>query len=259
MNFKEPLPTGCQLPDDIFVIWPDHVLRENARMKILVVEDEVKLGEYLRKGLTEEGFVVDVANNGIDGLHLAVEGQYDVMVLDRMLPGIDGLGVLAALRQSKSTPVLMLTALSRVEDRVSGLQSGADDYLVKPFAFSELVARIRVLMRRVTPGQTLAEASVLKLADLEVDLMRRKACRAGQRLDLTAKEFNLLILLLRRQGEVLSRTEIAEQVWDMNFDSETNVIEVAIRRLRSKLDLPFDRPLLHTRRGMGYVLEDRSS
>ena len=259
MNFKEPLPTGCQLPDDIFVIWPDHVLRENARMKILVVEDEVKLGEYLRKGLTEEGFVVDVANNGIDGLHLAVEGQYDVMVLDRMLPGIDGLGVLAALRQSKSTPVLMLTALSRVEDRVSGLQSGADDYLVKPFAFSELVARIRVLVRRVTPGQTLAEASVLKLADLEVDLMRRKACRAGQRLDLTAKEFNLLILLLRRQGEVLSRTEIAEQVWDMNFDSETNVIEVAIRRLRSKLDLPFDRPLLHTRRGMGYVLEDRSS
>lgn len=228
-------------------------------MKILVIEDEVKLAEYLRKGLTEEGFVVDVANNGIDGLHLAVEGQFDVIVLDRMLPGIDGLGVLAALRQSRQTPVLMLTALSRVEDRVSGLQSGADDYLVKPFAFSELVARIRVLMRRVTPGQTPVEATVLKLADLEVDLLRRKVSRAGQRLDLTAKEFNLLTLMLRRQGEVLSRTEMAEQVWDMNFDSETNVVEVAIRRLRSKLDIPFDRPLLHTMRGMGYVLEDRPS
>lgn len=228
-------------------------------MKILLIEDEVKLAKYLRKGLTEEGFVVDVASNGIDGLHLAVEGLYDVIVLDRMLPGVDGLGVLAALRQRKQTPVLMLTALSRVEDRVSGLQSGADDYLVKPFAFSELVARIRVLMRRVAPGQTLAEASMLKLADLEVDLLRRKASRAGQRLELTAKEFNLLTLLLRRQGEVLSRTEIAEQVWDMNFDSETNVVEVAIRRLRSKFDHPFGRPLLHTIRGMGYVLEDRSS
>jgi two-component system, OmpR family, copper resistance phosphate regulon response regulator CusR len=228
-------------------------------MKILVVEDEVKLAEYLRKGLTEEGFVVDVTHNGIDGLHFAIESQYDVVVLDRMLPGIDGLGVLAALRRSKPTPVLMLTALSRVEDRVNGLQSGADDYLVKPFAFSELVARIQVLARRFTSGQALAQASVLKLADLDLDLLRRKATRAGQRLDLTAKEFNLLTLLLRRQGEVLSRTEIAEQVWDMNFDSETNVIEVAIRRLRSKLDLPFDRPLLHTMRGMGYVLEDRPS
>lgn len=234
-------------------------MRENTLMKILVVEDEVKLADYLRKGLTEEGFVVDVANNGIDGLHLAVEGQFDVIVLDRMLPGIDGLGLLAALRQTKQTPVLMLTALSRVEDRVSGLQRGADDYLVKPFAFSELVARIRVLMRRATPGQTSEEATVLKLADLEVDLLRRKVFRAGQRLDLTAKEFNLLTLMLRRQGEVLSRTEMAEQVWDMNFDSETNVVEVAIRRLRSKLDIPFDRPLLHTVRGMGYVLEDRPS
>lgn len=226
-------------------------------MKILVIEDEIKLAEYLRKGLTEEGFVVDVANNGIDGLHLAVEGQHDVIVLDRMLPGIDGLGVLAALRRTKQTPVLMLTALSRVEDRVSGLQGGADDYLVKPYAFSELVARLQVLLRRASPDRQLAEVTVLNLATLEVDLLRRKATRAGQRLDLTAKEFNLLTLLLRRQGEVLSRTQIAEQVWDMNFDSETNVVEVAIRRLRSKLDQPFDRPLLHTIRGMGYVLEDR--
>lgn len=227
-------------------------------MKILVVEDEIKLAEYLRKGLTGEGFTVDVANNGIDGLHLAMEGQHDVIVLDRMLPGIDGLGVLAALRQTKQTPVLMLTALSRVEDRVSGLQGGADDYLVKPYAFSELVARIQVLLRRASPERNQAEVTVLNLANLELDLLRRKASRAGQRLDLTAKEFNLLTLLLRRKGQVLSRTQIAEQVWDMNFDSETNVVEVAIRRLRSKMDQPFEQPLLHTMRGMGYVLEDRS-
>ena len=226
-------------------------------MRLLVVEDEVKLAAYLHKGLTEEGFVVDVANNGVDGLHLAMEGDYDLLVLDAMLPGIDGLGVLAALRQSKQTPVLMLTARIRVEDRVKGLQSGADDYLVKPFAFSELVARIQVLLRRARPPREAEGAAVLGLADLELDLLRRKATRAGRRLDLTAKEFNLLALLLRRQGEVLSRTEIAEQVWDMNFDSATNVIDVAIRRLRGKLDVPFERALLHTARGMGYVLETR--
>ena len=226
-------------------------------MRLLVVEDEVKLAAYLHKGLTEEGFVVDVAHNGVDGLHLAMEGDYDLLVLDAMLPGIDGLGVLAALRQSKQTPVLMLTARIRVEDRVKGLQSGADDYLVKPFAFSELVARIQVLLRRARPLREADGAAVLGLADLELDLLRRKATRAGRRLDLTAKEFNLLALLLRRQGEVLSRTEIAEQVWDMNFDSATNVIDVAIRRLRGKLDVPFERALLHTVRGMGYVLEAR--
>jgi two-component system, OmpR family, copper resistance phosphate regulon response regulator CusR len=225
-------------------------------MRLLVVEDELKLAAYLRKGLTEEGFVVDVAHNGVDGLHLAMECDYDLLVLDAMLPGIDGLGVLAALRQSKQTPVLMLTARVRVEDRVKGLQSGADDYLVKPFAFSELVARVQALLRRGSPRPA-DGATVLALADLEVDLLRRKASRAGHRLELTAKEFNLLVLLLRRQGEVLSRTEIAEQVWDMNFDSATNVIDVAIRRLRGKLDAPFERALLHTARGMGYVLEAR--
>ncbi len=225
-------------------------------MRLLVIEDEPKLAAYLHKGLTEEGFVVDVAHNGVDGLHLAMECDYDLLVLDAMLPGIDGLGVLAALRQSKQTPVLMLTARVRVEDRVKGLQSGADDYLVKPFAFSELVARIQVLLRRGRPRSAAGE-TVLGLADLEVDLLRRKATRAGRRLELTAKEFNLLVLLLRRQGEVLSRTEIAEQVWDMNFDSATNVIDVAIRRLRAKLDAPFERALLHTVRGMGYVLEAR--
>ena len=226
-------------------------------MKLLVIDDEVKLAEYLRKGLSEEGYVVDVAHTGIDGLHMATEVDYDLLVLDGMLPGIDGLAVLAALRQSKQTPVLMLTARGQVEDRVRDLQGGADDYLVKPFAFSELVARIQVLLRRAGGASGNSEPTSLRMADLEVDLIRRKATRAGQRLDLTVKEFNLLSLLLRRQGEVLSRTELAEQVWDMNFDSETNVVEVAVRRLRGKLDQPFERPLLHTVRGMGYVLEAR--
>lgn len=228
-------------------------------MKILVIEDENKLALYLRKGLSEEGYIVDLAHNGIDGLHMATEGEYDLLVLDSMLPGIDGLAVLAALRQSKQTPVLMLTARTLVEDRVRGLRAGADDYLVKPFAFSELVARIQVLLRRASGLNQDAEATVLRLADLDLDLVRRKATRAGQRLDLTPKEFNLLSLMLRRQGEVLSRTELAEQVWDMNFDSETNVVEVAIRRLRSKLDVPFEKPLLQTVRGMGYVLEVRDT
>ncbi|BDR09406.1 heavy metal response regulator transcription factor [Comamonas thiooxydans] len=228
-------------------------------MKILVVEDEVKLAEYLVKGLAEEGFVVDTAHNGIDGLHLAIELDYDLVILDGMLPGIDGLAVLAALKREKPTPVLMLTARGQIEDRVKGLQSGADDYLVKPFAFSELVARMHVLLRRSNLHMTSGsfEATNLVFADLEMDLVRRRAIRSGQRLELTAKEFNLLSLLLRRQGEVLSRTELASQVWDMNFDSETNVVEVAIRRLRLKLDQPFGRPLLHTVRGMGYVLESR--
>jgi DNA-binding response OmpR family regulator len=176
-----------------------------------------------------------------------------------MLPGVDGLAVLTALRQSKQTPVLMLTARGRVEDRVMGLQAGADDYLVKPFAFSELVARVNALLRRGKPTAQAASGARLEVADLEIDLMRRKATRAGQRLDLTAKEFTLLTLLVRRHGEVLSRTEIAEQVWDINFDSETNVIDVAVRRLRAKLDAPFDRPLLHTVRGVGYVLDEQRS
>ena len=228
-------------------------------MKLLVIEDEDKLGEYLRGGLTQEGFVVDLVRDGVDGLHQASEGAYDLVLLDGVLPGIDGLAVLAALRQQDPTrtlPVLMLTARAEVEDRVRGLQAGADDYLVKPFAFSELVARIQALLRRAS-ATPVAEATVLKLADLELDLLRRKAHRAGQRLDLTAKEFSLLTLLLRRQGQVLSRTELAEQVWDMNFDSGTNVVEVAVRRLRTKLDRPFEAPLLHTVRGMGYVLETR--
>ena len=225
-------------------------------MRILVVEDERKLADYLCKGLSENSYVVDVARDGIDGKYLALEGQYDLIILDIMLPGIDGLALLAEVRKAKATPVLMLTARDSIEDRVRGLQEGADDYLVKPFAFSELMARVRALLRR--GGQTHQEATVLRLAQLELDLLRRKAFRAGQRLDLTAKEFTLLTLLLQRKGEILARTTLAEQVWDMNFDSDTNVVEVAVRRLRAKLDDPFETKLLHTVRGMGYVLEDRA-
>ncbi len=228
-------------------------------MKILVVEDEVKLAAYLHKGLSEEGFVVDVANNGLDGLHLSVESDYDAILLDRMLPGIDGLALLAALRRVKSTPVLMLSARQQTDDRVEGLRAGADDYLVKPFVFSELVARVHALLRRTQTVQTSGAETTLKLGELELDLLRRKATRAHSPLDLTTKELQLLELLLRRSGEVLSRTEIAERVWNMHFDSGTNVIDVAIRRLRSKLDAPFERPLLHTVRGFGYILEERDA
>ena len=227
-------------------------------MKILLIEDEIKLSAYLCKGLGEAGYNVDAVYNGVDGLHIAVEGSHDAVILDAMLPGIDGFTVLTALRKTKQTPVLMLTARVSVEDRVLGLQTGADDYLVKPFAFSELLARIQVLLRRTHGARDAGEPTLLGIADLELDLVRRTATRADQRIDLTAKEFLLLTLFLRRKGEVLSRTEIAEQVWDMNFDGETNVVEVAVRRLRSKMDAPFERTLLHTVRGMGYILEARS-
>lgn len=225
-------------------------------MRILLVEDELKLAEYLRQGLSESGYVVDVAHNGIDGKHLALSGEYDLILLDVMLPGMDGFEVLEAIRKIKPVPVLMLTARDQVEDLVRGLHDGADDYLVKPFAFSELLARILALLRR-RAGNRSVEATVLAVADLQLDLVKRKAMRAGERLNLTAKEFNLLTLLLRRQGQILSRTTLADQVWDMNFDSDTNVVEVAVRRLRAKLDDPFAAKLLHTVRGMGYVLEAR--
>ncbi len=231
-------------------------------MRLLVVEDEAKLAQYLYKGLGENGHVVDVARDGIEGRRLATGGEYDLVLLDIMLPGVDGYGVLSALRaQSRYTPVLMLTARDRVEDRVRGLEQGADDYLVKPFAFSELLARVGALLRRGPAGNggTAAAATQLRLGDLELDLLARRAARGTQRLDLTAKEFNLLALLLRRRGQILSRTTLAEQVWDMNFDSDTNVVEVAVRRLRAKLDDPFDAKLLHTVRGMGYVLEERAA
>ena len=222
-------------------------------MKILLVEDEPKTGDYLKQGLVEAGFSVDLLRDGTDGLHHALTDSFDLAILDVMLPGLDGWGILNGIRRAgKDMPVLFLTARDAVEDRVKGLELGADDYLVKPFAFSELLARVRTLLRRgsKTPG-----ADTLRLADLELDLLRRRVSRAGKRIDLTAKEFALLELLLRRQGEVLPRSLIASQVWDMNFDSDTNVIEVAIRRLRAKVDDPHEPKLIHTARGMGYVLE----
>jgi two-component system, OmpR family, copper resistance phosphate regulon response regulator CusR len=231
-------------------------------MKLLVVEDDKRLSAYLLKGLGENGHVVDVAADGIEGRRLALGGEYDLVLLDVMLPGIDGFGVLKAVRgaggAAARTPVLMLTARDKVEDRVRGLEDGADDYLVKPFAFSELLARIGALSRRAPTQAHAAQATVLRVADLEVDLVARRAVRAEQRLDLTAKEFALLALLLRRRGQILSRTTIAEQVWDMHFDSSTNVVEVAVRRLRAKIDDAFEPKLLHTERGMGYVLEHRT-
>lgn len=222
-------------------------------MRILVVEDEPKAGEYLRKGLTESGFVVDLARTGTDGLQLATADAYDLIVLDVMLPGMDGWQVVQELRKTQQTPVLFLTARDDVQDRIKGLELGADDYLVKPFAFAELVARIRTLLRR----GPVRESERLEIADMEIDVLKRRVTRGGERIDLTPKEFALLHLLAKRQGEVLSRSLIASQVWDMNFDSDTNVVDVAVRRLRAKVDDAYPRKLIHTLRGMGYVLEAR--
>ena len=223
-------------------------------MRLLLAEDERQAGEYLVKGLVENGYVVDWVRNGIDAVHLAGETDYDVIVLDVGLPQMDGWQVIERIRPQVKTPVLFLTARDRIEDRVRGLELGGDDYLVKPFAFSELLARLHALQRR---GKQ-QEADVVKVGDLEVQLLRRRVERAGQRVDLTAKEYALLVLLMRRVGQVQSRTVIAEQVWDMNFDSDTNVVEVAVRRLRAKVDDPFPKKLIHTVRGFGYVLEERS-
>ena len=223
-------------------------------MKILLIEDEASAAAYLKQGLTESGFTAEVATNGSDGLHAAMNGDHDLVVLDVMLPGIDGFAVLSALRTSKQTPVLMLTARSKVDDKVKGFDLGADDYLVKPFQFPELLARIRALLKR---GTKVATDDVLHIADLEIDSVKHRATRAGQRIDLSAKEFALLVLFMRRNGEVLSRTQIASLVWDINFDSDTNVVDVAVRRLRIKIDDPFETKLIHTVRGVGYVFEHR--
>lgn len=226
--------------------------------KILLVEDHPTAASYLAQGLREAGMAVDVAHTGPDGLHRLLTGQYDLAILDIMLPGLDGWAILETARRACSTvPVLFLSARDDIEDRVRGLELGAEDYLAKPYAFSELLARVRVILRRTHAVPGAPEVSRFELADLTLDLLKHRATRAGERLDLTPKEFALLTLLMRRTGEVQSRTVIASQVWEMNFDSETNVVEVAIRRLRTKLDDRYPVKLLHTVRGVGYVLELR--
>ncbi len=222
-------------------------------MKLLVAEDEPKTGVYLQQGLTEAGFTVDRVMTGTDALQQAQSEAYDLLILDVMMPGLDGWEVLRKIRAAgKDVSVLFLTARDGVDDRVKGLELGANDYLVKPFAFSELLARVRTLLRRGNGGSA---QTTMKMADLEVDLLKRRATRNGKRIDLTAKEFALLELLMRRRGEVLPKSLIASQVWDMNFDSDTNVIEVAIRRLRAKIDDDFAPKLIHTARGMGYMMD----
>lgn len=223
-------------------------------MKILVAEDEPKAGDYLKKGLTEAGFIVDLVLDGANALQQVLGESYDLLILDVMMPEMDGWEVLRRVRVAgQNMPVLFLTARDGVDDRVKGLELGADDYLIKPFAFSELLARVRTLLRR---GSVSSQETILRIADLELDLLKRRVTREGKRIDLTAKEFTLLELLMRRRGEILSKSLIASQVWDMNFDSDTNVIEVAIRRLRAKIDDPFDRKLIQTARGMGYTLDE---
>jgi len=222
-------------------------------MRLLVVEDESKTGDYLKQGLSEAGFQVSLARNGLDGHHLAMTELFDVIILDVMLPDVSGWKILQSLREADNkTPVLFLSARDSIDDRVKGLELGADDYLIKPFAFAEVLARVRTLIRR---GVVQTVDDILIVADLEMDIPKRKIQRAGKRILLSNKEFSLLELLLRREGEVLPRSLIASQVWDMNFDSDTNVIDVAIRRLRAKVDDDFTVKLIHTVRGMGYKLE----
>jgi len=222
-------------------------------VKLLVVEDEAKTGEYLCKGLTEAGFIVDLANNGLTGYHLAMTADYDLVILDVMLPDINGWDIVKLLRSAeKGMPILLLTALGTVEHRVKGLELGADDYLIKPFAFAELLARVRTLLRR---GTAVIAESQFQIADLTLDLVSRRVTRGGVKITLTSKEFILLEFFIRHQGEVLPRSLIASQVWDMNFDSDTNAIDVAVKRLRAKIDNDFSPKLIQTVRGSGYILE----
>lgn len=223
-------------------------------MRILVVEDEPKTADYLHQGLSESGYVVDRANNGVDGLHLIQQQPYELVILDINLPGKDGWQVLEHMRGYSPARVMMLTARGRLEDKVKGLDMGADDYLVKPFQFPELLARVRTLIRRSEP---VSQPQVLQVADLQLDPRRHRAYRGNRRIDLTTKEFTLLHVLMRHSGEVLTRTQIISLVWDMNFDCDTNVVEVSISRLRGKIDDASEVKLIHTLRGVGYVLEVR--
>jgi two-component system, OmpR family, response regulator len=224
-------------------------------MRILIIEDDRETADYLRKGLAENGHVADHAPTGPQGLAMALESIYDALIVDRMLPGLDGLSVIQALRKDRmTTPVLILSALGQVNDRVRGLKAGGDDYLVKPFAFSELLARLEALGRRVGPEQNVVTS--LRLADLEMDLLARTVTRAGRPIDLQPREFRLLEFLMRHAGQVVTRTMLLESVWDYHFDPQTNVIDVHVSRLRAKIDKGFDEPLLHTVRGAGYTLRE---
>jgi two-component system, OmpR family, copper resistance phosphate regulon response regulator CusR len=221
-------------------------------MKLLIIEDDVKTGDYLRKGLRESGYSVDLSRSGTDGMRMALNNTYDLVLLDVTLPGIDGWQIMPALREKGDVRVLFLTARDQLSDRIRGLELGADDYLVKPFSFTELVLRIRTLLRRGTTK----EADIYQVADLKLDVLRRKVTRDNLEITLTNKEFLLLHLLVRRQGEAVSRSIIASEVWNMNFDSDTNVVDVAIKRLRAKIDRPFATPLIHTVRSIGYAFGD---
>lgn len=222
-------------------------------MKILIIEDEIKTIDYLKRGLTEQGYSVDAATDGLDGLHLASTGDYDAIILDIMLPGLDGISLIKSLRPSNNTPVIMLTAKDAVASRLEGFQAGADDYLVKPFSFLELLARLQVITKRVRTK----EQTNIYIGDLHIDLLARRATRGSRRLDLTAKEFSLLEVLAQRQSQIVSKTVITELVWDICFDTNTNVVEATVKRLRAKLEQEGEPKLLHTIRGMGYVLEQR--
>jgi two-component system, OmpR family, response regulator len=224
-------------------------------LRVLIIEDDRDVASFVQKGLTQAGWTVDHAETGKDGLFLATTEQYDALIVDRMLPGVDGLTVIRTLRaSSNATPVLVLSALGEVDDRVNGLRAGGDDYLVKPFAFSELLARLDALMRRAAAGSVTAD-TVLKVGDLRMDLLRREVRRAEQNIDLQPREFQLLEFLMRHAGQVVTRTMLLEGVWDYHFDPQTNVIDVHISRLRAKIDKGFERPLLHTVRGAGYRLD----
>lgn len=228
---------------------------EMQAMRVLVIEDDAETGSYLRRGLREQGHVVDIATNGRDGLFMATSEAYDILIVDRMLPHLDGLSVVKTARATGlKTPVLFLTTMSGVGDRVEGLEAGADDYLVKPFAFAELSARINALARRPPMAQV---ETVLKVADLEMDLISREVRRAGLDIDLQPREFRLLEYLMRNAGRVVTRTMLLESVWDFHFDPKTNIVETHISRLRSKIDRGFDTELIETIRGSGYILRAR--
>lgn len=245
-RLRTPYECCSGSPED----WP--AFRGGAAMRVLVIEDDNKTADYITKGLGECGFVADRAENGPDGLHLATTSDYDALILDRMLPGLDGLSVVRALRAAEKTvPVLILSALAHVDERVKGLRAGGDDYLTKPFAFSELHARLEALMRR---PQAITQATELKVADLTLDLLSRKVTRAGHPIDLRPQEYKLLEYLMRHAGEVVTRTMLFEGVWDFHFDPQTNVVDVHISRLRQKIDKGFTSPLIHTHRGGGYSI-----